>query len=217
MSVSRTCLGSPNFIDGASLATVSAYRASCSPVGIAPILFSITSVSRPGPEQNTRSKPLALDKRFLPIRADRVEAERVPHGSGLGGLMEGKPVEHVRVEQLHAGRRELKKWQTGKSVNRTAPGIARRHCLLRRLRFKDRQHSVAQLMGRCNDPKCRGARSARGARGEPHRGLRPPGWQELLMPDEMTQQGIRPSGTSPPRESIRLWYRRLTRRKSAER
>ena len=56
MSVSRTCLGSPNFIDGASLATVLAYRASCSPVGIAPILFSITSVSRPGTGQNTRSK-----------------------------------------------------------------------------------------------------------------------------------------------------------------
>ena len=33
---------------------------------------------------------------------------------------------------------------------------------------------------------------------EAHRGLRPPGWQELLMPDEMTQQGIRHSGTSPP-------------------
>jgi hypothetical protein len=31
-----------------------------------------------------------------------------------------------------------------------------------------------------------------------HRGLRQPGWQELLMPDEMTQQGIGPSGGSRP-------------------
>jgi hypothetical protein len=45
-------------------------------------------IPRTRAEHEVHVVPLALDERFLPIRADRVETKRVPHGSGLGGLME---------------------------------------------------------------------------------------------------------------------------------